>query len=87
MKRLILTSYRLSLVFIIIILAISCKKDNNLDEQNEIVYTVNFTFANFKASISFLKNASTKANRYANASNPANYSEGKLYFWSFNNEK
>ncbi len=25
-------------------------------------------------------------NRYANASNPANYSKGKLYFWSFNNE-
>lgn len=47
MKRLFLTSYRLSWVFIIIILAISCKKDNSLDERNEIVYPVNFTFTNF----------------------------------------
>lgn len=84
MKSLFFLRYRLSFVFIFI-LAISCKKDPYLDEHNDKVYPVNFTFTNFKTSSSFLKHAAAKGHFYANASNPANHNEGKLYFWSFNN--
>lgn len=57
MKSLSYFMYRLSFIFIIL-LAISCKKDSYIDEENEQVYPVNFTFANFKSSNAFLKNAS-----------------------------
>lgn len=85
MKSLFHLRYRLSF-FIIFILAISCKKDSYVDEENELVFPVNFTFTNFKSSSSYLKSASSKQNLYASSQIPANYSEGYIYFWSFNNE-
>src|SRR5690606_2718326 len=85
MKSLFHLTYRLSF-FIIFILAISCKKDSYVDEENELVFPVNFTFTNFKSSSSYLKSASSKQNLYASSQIPANYSEGYIYFWSFNNE-
>lgn len=85
MKSLFQLGCRLSFIFIFI-LAISCKKDSYVDEENELVYPVNFTFTNFKSSTSFLKTASLKNQFRAANSVPANYSEGFIYFWSFNNE-
>jgi len=85
MKSLFHLRYRLSFL-IIFILAISCKKDSYVDEENELVFPVNFTFINFKNSSSYLKNAASEHRLYASAHIPANYSEGFLYFWSFNNE-
>lgn len=64
MKSLSLFCYRLSFVFIII-LAISCKKDAYVDEENELVYPVNFTFTNFKSSTNFLKTSSLKSKLFA----------------------
>ncbi|MBD1429576.1 hypothetical protein [Sphingobacterium litopenaei] len=85
MKSLFQLGCRLSFIFIFI-LAISCKKDIYVDEENELVYPVNFTFTNFKSSTSFLKTASLKNQFRAANSVPENYSEGFIYFWSFNNE-
>jgi hypothetical protein len=62
MKSLFQLRYRLSFLIILILLAVSCKKDTYVDDENELVYPVNFTFTNFKSSASFLKNASLKNN-------------------------
>ena len=87
MKSLFQLKYRLSFL-IIIILAISCKKDSSVDEQNELVYPVLFKFSDFIGSEGLLKTSSINNSTLKIASNGGSqsYSEGYLYFWSFNNE-
>lgn len=86
MKSLFHATCRLSFLFIIILLAISCKKDSTIDEENDLVYPVNFTFTNFHSSSGFLKNGTTATKNLVAATGgvPANYSEGFLYLWTFN---
>lgn len=86
MKGLINILFRLSF-FIIILLAISCKKEDSTNDQNEKVYSVNFKFNGFADAAAALPKANSKATHLvANAGNAQNNAEGYLYYWSFNKD-
>ncbi|MCA5004997.1 hypothetical protein [Sphingobacterium bovistauri] len=85
MKTLFHLACRFSFLFIIF-LAASCKRDSYVDEENDLVYPVNFTFTNFQSTTNFLKNAASTKKHIAATGVNSNYSEGFLYYWSFNSE-
>lgn len=86
MKSLMSSSFRLSFI-IFFLLTISCKKDSSSGDQNEMVYAVNFKFSGFTNNISRLKATTINQSKLAAVgSNSQNYSEGYLYYWSFNND-
>lgn len=82
MKGLHFNFYGLSL-FIFVLLAVSCKKDELVDDSSERVYPVSFQFTGFTNQTSALKANVKMAN---NSNGSQNYSQGYLYFWSFNND-
>ena len=84
MKSLFYRFCGLSFLFIVLI-AISCKKEGSVDEQSEVVYSVNFKFSGFNAVSNPLKIGQASINKLANnGANTSNHYEGYLYFWSFN---
>ncbi len=74
------------LIFIIVFLSISCKKVDGINDQNEEVHAVSFKFSGFTNQISPLLGASKNNTKLATTDNNQNYSEGYLYYWSFNND-
>lgn len=86
MKRLLYSLIRLSF-FVIVLLAVSCKKDVSHNAQNEEVYVVSFKFSGFTSQVFSLKTDVKSAIQFASVpNNSRNYSEGYLYYWSFNND-
>lgn len=86
MKSLLHPLARLSF-FILFLFAFSCQKDTSLDDQNEEVYAVSFKFSGFTDHVSSLKpNVKSASKLLSSSGNSQNFSEGYLYYWSFNDD-
>lgn len=86
MKSLFYKLCRLS-CYLIVLLAVSCKKESSQDEQNEQLYTLNFQLSGFSSTKNPLKHAIGPINKLASTSgNTQQDSDGYLFFWSFNQD-
>lgn len=75
------------LIFIIVLLSVSCKKVDAVNDQNEEVHAVSFKLSGFTSQISPLLGTNKSNVKLATTTaNSQNYSEGYLYYWSFNND-
>lgn len=85
MKGLFTQLYRLSF-YLIIVLAVSCKKEGIRDEHNEDLYTLRLKLDGFESSKEPFTQAIANVHKLASTSGTQQDSEGYLFFWSFNQE-
>lgn len=76
------------LLFLIILLfTYSCAKNDTINDKNEEAHTVSFKLSGFTNQVSPIIGANKGAIKVgATTGDTQNYSEGYLYFWSFNND-
>lgn len=74
----------LALVFILL-LAVSCKKDSIVRDDDELAYSVTFAIHQFSNTSRYLAVNSSSGGALLASTTP-NVGDGYLYFWSFNNE-
>src|SRR5690606_22213626 len=74
----------LALVFILL-LAVSCKKDSIVRDDEELAYSVTFAIHQFSNTNRYLAVNSSSGGALLASTTP-NVGDGYLYFWSFNNE-